>query len=173
MDRAALVFVGHAPIGSETFDGLRWAAKKAGGGARLSNAQRVLLDRICNNADTIKEMFKRFGPDIMTQFGGKSRADLIVLSIDPNTYYVPPDELVALQKIWDLGTDEVVAQTIVFLNGNVTTRIQAAQGHPGAELLFAIHRQSVDVSVGCWQYLLQAIREIAGAAVSTLFARKP
>lgn len=163
---------------SDTFERLRWAAKAANKdesarGKRLSANQRVMLDRIINNADTIKEMFKQFGPDIMSQFGGKSRAALVSHELDRKSYFVPPDELVALQKIWDLGVAEVVAQTIVFLSGNVTTRVQQQFHNPAAALLFSIHRQSVDVSVGCWHYLLQAIQEIAGTAVNTLLGRRP
>ena len=46
--------------------------------------------------------------------------------------------------------------------------VQSALGRPGSEALFAIHRNSIDVSVACWHYLLDIIREIAGATVRVL-----
>lgn len=162
-------------IAPETFHRLRWAAKLANvdrsmRGARIPATRRVILDRICNNCDTIKEFFKHAGPDI-ARFVGLRRADLAAMTIDRRSYHVAPDDLLALQKIWDIGVEEVVAQTIVFMTGDITTRIQEALRQPGSETLFAIHRQSIDVSVACWHYLLDVVREIAGATVRALLGR--
>ena len=80
-------------------------------------------------------------------------------------------DLSLLQKIWDLGVEEIVAQTVVHVTGDVTTRVQEAFRNSGSEPLFGIHRQSVDVSVACWKNLLDAVREIAGATVGALLGR--
>jgi hypothetical protein len=157
-----------------TFDRLRWAAEKASiaedaRALRIPRSKRVLLDRIVNNCDEIKEIFKRFPPS-MNQFLDKTRLDLTRTTIQRNSYVVAPDDLILLQKIWDIGVEEIVAQTVVHLTGDVTTRIQEALGRSGSAPLFAIHRQSIDVSVGCWRYLLDAVREIAGTAARVLLA---
>jgi hypothetical protein len=73
--------------------------------------------------------------------------------------------------MWDIGVEEIVAQTIVHVTGDITTRVQEAFGRPGSETLFAIHRQSIDVSVACGHYLLDVVREIAGSAVGVLLGR--
>jgi hypothetical protein len=161
---------------SDTFERLRWAAQ----GALTSNlaamrvppAKRVLLSRIVNNSDTIKEMFKRFDASLQPYLG-KTRGELVALTIRGNSYTVDPADLIALQKIWDIGVEEIVAQTVVHVTGDVTTRVQEALREPGSEPIFAIHRQSVDVSVTRWRDLLDAVKEIAGAAVSTLLGSKP
>ena len=162
-------------IALDTFDRLRWAAKQANAdrsmrGARIPATKRVILDRICNNCDTIKEFFKHSGSD-MARFINLRRSDLVAMTIDRRSYHVAPDDLVALQKIWDIGVEEVVAQTVVFMTGDITTRVQEAFRQPGSETLFAIHRQSIDVSVACWHYLLDVVREIAGTAVRSLLGR--
>jgi hypothetical protein len=162
-------------VSADTFDRLRWAAKIANRAhgppaARITPAKRVLLDRIVNNCDAIKEMFKRFGPSI-NQFIGKTRDELVGITIQRNSYVVQVDDLIALQKIWDIGVEEIVAQTIVHVTGDITTRVQDAFRRSGSEPLFAIHRQSVDVSVACWHYLLDAVREIAGATIRVLLGR--
>jgi hypothetical protein len=156
-------------VAAETFDRIRWAAKWAreATDARIPAAKRVLLDRIVNNADAIKEMFKRFGTG-MSQFIGKTRIQLTAMPIQPSDYALDPNDLIRLQKIWDIGVEEIVAQTIVHVTGDVTTRVQEALRGPGSETLFAIHRQSIDVSVNSWKALLDAVREIAGAAVRVL-----
>ena len=163
---------GALTVAAETFDRLRWAAQWALGSndpaaARISAAMRVLLDRIVNNCDTIKEMFKRFDPSLR-QFYDKTRTDLVAMTIRPNSYAISPDDLIQLQKMWDIGIEQIVAQTVVHVTGDVTTRVQEALRGPGSEPLFSIHRQSIDVSVARWKDLLDAVREIAGTTVSML-----
>ncbi len=159
-------------ISSETFNRLRWAAQWALGSndpaaTRIGGATRVLLDRIVNNGDTVKEMFKRFDPSVR-QFEGKTRADLVAMTIQANSYQISPDDMIALQKMWDIGMEQIVAQTIVHVTGDVTTRVQEALRGPGSEALLTIHRQSIDVSVARWKDLLDAVKEIAGAAIGVL-----
>jgi hypothetical protein len=156
-------------VSVETFDRIRWAAKGAleSHDRRIPSAKRILLDRIVNNADAIKEMFKRFDSG-MNQFIGKTRAELAGMTIVPGSYAIDTNDLVRLQKMWDIGVEEIVAQTIVHVTGDVTTRVQEALRGPGSETLFAIHRQSIDVSINSWKALLDAVREIAGAAVRVL-----
>lgn len=156
-------------VSADTFDRLRWAAKWAGTtqtplAARITPSKGVLLGRIINNSDAIKEMFKRFDPS-MQQFAGKTRAQLLETPLQPSSYVIAPDDLIRLQKMWDIGVEEIVAQTVVHVTGDVTTRVQEALRSPGSETVFAIHRQSIDVSVACWKYMLDAVREIAGAAI--------
>jgi hypothetical protein len=61
-----------------------------------------------------------------------------------------------------------MVQTIVHVTGDITTRVQEALRNPGSETLFTIHRQSIDVSVARWKDLLDAVKEIAGAAIGVL-----
>jgi len=158
--------------GLDTFHRLRWAANWTMNShdpraTAIPQKQRVLLDRIVNNCDTIKQMFNRFDANLL-KMTGMTRAQLIALPIQPNNYSMSPDDLIQLQKIWDIGVEIIVAQTLVHVTGDITTRVQEALATPGSSPLFAIHRQSIDVSVGCWQYLLTALKEIAGDAISAL-----
>jgi len=156
-------------VSATTFDRLRWAAKWAGNMARspmITAADKALLERIENNCDMIKEMFKRFRG--FEQFIDKTRAQLAQGELQPKTYVIAPDDLSLLQKIWDLGLEQIVAQTIVHVTGDVTTRVQNALLAPGSETLLMIHRRSVDVSVNCWKSLLSVVSEIAGTAIRTL-----
>jgi hypothetical protein len=157
-----------------TFDRLRviaqWAAGEpdAGGVSRISGAQRVLLARIANNSDAIKSVIGRFPQQTRDLIGGKTRAGIVGLGSLPSNFGVSPDDLILLQKLWDIGVEEIVAQTVVHLTGDVVTRVQSVLRDPAGAMLFAIHRQSVDVAVDRWRSLLDAVREIAGTAVRTL-----
>jgi hypothetical protein len=163
-------------IAPETFDRLRWAAKWAasatGRPLPIPNATRVLLERIINNADAVKEMFKRFDPSFNAMFLGKTRAEVLQIAIKPGSYRLDPDDLILLQKMWDIGLEEIMAQTVVHVTGDVTTRVQASLRGSGSETLFAIHRQSVDISVARWKDLLEAVGQIAGTAIRALLGGK-
>ena len=159
-------------VSADTFERLRWAAKNAVRMQlrRITPGKRALLDRIVNNSDAIKEMFKRFGPSI-DPFKDKTRVELVGMTIRRGSYVVEVDDLILLQKMWDIGVEEIVAQTIVHVTGDITTRVQEIFARPGSETLFAIHRQSIDVSVACWHYLLDIVREVAGTTVRALLGR--
>jgi hypothetical protein len=156
----------------ETFDRLRWAADWTGQAADAADAKlelgdRVLLVRIVNNCDAIKEMIRRFDSTLLA-FLGKTRAQLLATPIKPGDYKIAPDDLIVLQKMWDIGVAEIIAQTIVHVTGDVTTRVVRATPPPGLDALFSIHRQSVDVSVQRWKALLDAVTSIAGAAIGRM-----
>jgi hypothetical protein len=163
-------------VAPETFDRLRWAAKWAasatGRATPIPHVTRVLLERIINNADAVKEMFKRFDASFNAMFLGKTRAQVLQIAIRPGSYKLDPDDLMLLQKMWDIGLEEIVAQTVVHVTGDVTTRVQAALRAPGSDTLFSIHRQSVDISVARWKDLLDAVGQIAGTAVRALLGGK-
>lgn len=172
VEEAALLS-GEITNAKETFDRLRWAAKWAAqhrsrDGWPMLATDLAILDRIVNNADAIKEMFARFGPELL-KLTGRTRAELVDAEVRPGSYTIATDDLILLQKIWDISTEQIVAQTLVHVTGDVTTRVQ--QALVGNDAAIAIHRQSVDVSVGCWRYLLDTVKEIAGAAVNTLLRR--
>ena len=59
-----------------------------------------------NNADAIKEMFKRFDKGFNQQFLEKTRVDLTAITVEPGSYAVPPNDVILLQKIWDIGLEE-------------------------------------------------------------------
>jgi hypothetical protein len=163
-------------VSRETFDSLRWAAKRANlntatAPAPLARGELILLERICSNCDTIKEILKRPAAAALTA-DRPNRDALLAKPIPPESYAaVPLSDLISVRKIWDIGTEQIVAQTVIQLNGDVLTRVQEWVREPGAETLFAVHRQSIDIAVASWRHLLDVVAEVAGSAVSTLIRR--
>jgi hypothetical protein len=163
-------------VSVETFDALRWAAKKANAN-RGPKADRIdsyhwgILQRICNNGDTVKEILKRLIDTELKAYKGLNRAALVGMPIQKKDYALPVEDLLSLQKIWDVGTEIIVAQTVVHITGDVMTRVQDQLRTPQGQALFGIHQQSVDVSVSSWRFLLDAIGQIAGKVVADLFGR--
>lgn len=82
-----------------------------------------------------------------------------------------PDELVQLRKIWEIGTEEVVMQTVVWLDGDATHRIHPAYVDKAHEPLVQMHSASVGVSLSYWKSLGEMIVTLFQSAWQYLTAR--
>ncbi|HUB13583.1 MAG TPA: hypothetical protein VMB34_16665 [Acetobacteraceae bacterium] len=84
------------------------------------------------------------------------------------TLRLPAEQAILLRKIWEIGTETVVMQTVVQIDGDVVTRIQPGHQTTADTALHAAHRQSVEVSFRYWQFLVDTLSRFAGAMVRDL-----
>jgi hypothetical protein len=77
-----------------------------------------------------------------------------------------------LKKINDIGTEEIVMQTLVELDGDVTTRIQERFANDQNNVLLKIHAEAVDTSIGFWSKIADMISKIAGKAFNSMLGEK-
>lgn len=70
-------------------------------------------------------------------------------------------EMIELRKIWDLGTEEVVAQTVIQLDGDVLTRISKA--HATDAFLLQVHEDSTKTAIRMWTGLIDTVVSFFGA----------
>jgi hypothetical protein len=64
-----------------------------------------------------------------------------------------PDELIQLRKVWEIGTEEVVMQTVLWIDGDATQRVHPAYVDKAHEQLLGIHAASVNASLSYWKSL--------------------
>jgi len=69
-----------------------------------------------------------------------------------------------LQKAWDIGTEEIVMQTVISLDGDVTTRIARSLVDEPKKFVIEAHEDSIGQSMKFWQDLMNAVQN----AVNTL-----
>jgi hypothetical protein len=164
-------------------DRVRWAARGCSLALqRLPDRTRqvVIADRIIGNCDELKGILRRAGQTLPTaDFDwlpaltsteealkkgmarvGPDRAELISLLGDAGRakrILMAPDvrDTAMLRKMWEIGTEEVVAQTVIHLDGDVVTRFRRGldglgQGAPVMEA----HRMGVDVALSSWRHLV-------------------
>lgn len=72
------------------------------------------------------------------------------------------DALIALRRIWETGVDVIVMQTIVRLDGSVTTRVLDGWDTPAAAPVCDIHYRAVDIALARWSFLVQTAQQVAG-----------
>jgi len=75
-----------------------------------------------------------------------------------------------IRKIWEIGTEQVMLQTVIHADGDVTTRIAEHLTENPNETLFQVHNQAVQNSVKFWQGLVELV---TGMAKSLFKSRIP
>ena len=139
------------------FDALRTRAeriRRAEPGARRRNveysqATLLMLSRIQDNSGQLKGLFT----SIEARVGGPA---------EYTRAYAPavnltPAELMLVRKIWEIGTEEIVMQTVIQLDGDIVTRLQKAYARAKDDPLVAVHNSAVATSVGTWNKLVDTL----------------
>ena len=112
----------------------------------------LLLQRIKDNCDQIRSIFQGLahrkaelprGKALSREATAHGTADL---PLDPT-------ELLTLRKIWEIGLEEILAQTVIQVDGDVTTRVHPNVVSGDMAQLLNIHQQAVSNSVGIWKGL--------------------
>ena len=70
------------------------------------------------------------------------------------------DASTRLRKIWELGTDVVVAQTIVHIDGDTVTRLQSGLGEGERAYLLEVHNRAVGTATSQWK--VRRVRGVGG-----------
>ena len=83
------------------------------------------------------------------------------------------DAATRLRKMWELGTDQIIAQTTVHVDGDTVTRFQRGVEESQRLYYLEIHDRSVQTAVNQWKTLFDAFAELAGGLANRIFGRSP
>jgi hypothetical protein len=82
------------------------------------------------------------------------------------------EELGQVRKIWEVGTERVLMQTCVQIDGDVVTRISEQLFEPDMvplrEMIIDAHRRSVDVGLAHWRSLVEVAIELFSKVLGKL-----
>jgi hypothetical protein len=119
----------------------------------------TIIDRIISNCDQLKGIFLGLDqPDMpvdqeIVALAERNQESMLDLG---------PDAIVKLRKIWELGTETVVMQTVIQIDGDVVSRIQAGRDRAEDRILHEIHRSAVEVSFQHWSFLVKLVDSVFG-----------
>ncbi len=82
-----------------------------------------------------------------------------------------PQQVGRIRKAWEIGTEKIQLQTVIQIDGDVTTRISESFLKNVDKTLLAIHNDSIATSTGFWNSLVRTLSEMAGQAVRQVFGR--
>ncbi len=83
------------------------------------------------------------------------------------------EEYMAIQKYWELGTEVVVMQTVIQLDGDVYTRVLEKYAQEEYAYIHNIHNLAVNTSYRYWKSIIQIIAEFLSSVFSHLMPKKP
>lgn len=155
-------------ISDDTFGRLRWASVAGQRGLEILAAdERIVLVRIAGNCDQLKGLLQRL-EDTLTSAGiaGENRRDLnkrMTSSQSRSLIRLQPDELTVVRKIWEMGVEKVVMQSVIQLDGDTITRIQRRYAEQDQRHVFEFHRMSVDLSVRFWGVMANTVAVFLGS----------
>jgi hypothetical protein len=120
---------------------------------------RILLKRISDNSETLWYLLKKY------RGLGSNAVTIEAIKLDDARFDPPPElsarDLLIIKKIWEVGTEEVVAQTVVQLDGDIITRIaanyrSALEGDESGTQLLTLHEQGLETAIERWEALVRA-----------------
>ncbi|MDJ0666708.1 MAG: hypothetical protein QNJ61_05510 [Desulfobacterales bacterium] len=82
-----------------------------------------------------------------------------------------PSQILRLRKAWDLGTEEIVMQTIIDIEGDVTTRIMRSFAQSPEQTVLNIHNQAVLTSTNMWKSLVKTVADMVGSTFEALLRK--
>ena len=141
----------------------------------LSNDQLSILPRIKDNSDLLKGMFRNlvrnaepvsvdWASMLASMTNNYSRSELNELESIP-TLPLNEQQLVLIRKIWELGTETIVMQTIVQVDGDVITRLNSNflnnEHYPKAR---SYHNKGIEIALEHWAGLVEVAKELMIAA---------
>lgn len=168
--------------GPETFDKLRWVAVRALSAddtvpenqRRFEDSERVILYRIRRNCDQLKNIIYDLRKENSWKVWLNEKTRLDLLREDMRYQEIdrlPVDYATTVRKIWDMGVESVLMQTIIQIDGDVITRIQAGMEAAKQERMLNVHRCGIDVSLKHWQTFFDIIKQIAGSLTALFLPR--
>ncbi len=81
------------------------------------------------------------------------------------------DAAIRLRKIWELGTDSIVAQTLVHIDGDTVTRVHQGMDQKTLTYYLNIHNQGIETAVKQWRTLFDAFSALVGGVADRIFGR--
>ncbi len=75
-----------------------------------------------------------------------------------------PQQVTLIRKAWEIGTERIVLQTVIQIDGDVTTRLSEGFSKNPNDTLLQIHNDSIETSTRFWSNLVDTLVKIAGRA---------
>lgn len=92
--------------------------------------------------------------------GVKTAYDVDLSNLDAFRFIMDARDRVKLQKLYDLGSENIVMQTRFSISGDVVTRIEEGFALSPKQVIIDIHEQHTNLSVNYWKSLVEIVKDI-------------
>jgi hypothetical protein len=163
------------PNGPWSFYLVRWLAANALAQKSMPDQQLGIVTRIRVNSDRLRIETR----DLLKLAGGNPYIDVKrdeILSMDaatgaasPDIPPAPPEALTVIRKIWDIGTDIIVFQTVQQLDGDVIFRVRRGLDLAKQHALLEAHQQTCNVAMSYWRSMFELIAALISGLTDRIF----
>jgi hypothetical protein len=166
-------FYDRLKLSDDTFGRLRWASVAGQRGLEnLAADDRIVLVRIAGNCDQLKGLLQRLEDTLISAgIAGENRRDLnkkMTSSQSRSLIRLPLADLTVVRKMWEVGVEKVVMQSVIQLDGDMITRIQRGYAEQEQRHVFEFHKMSVDLSVRFWGVMANTLAVFLGSLAGIL-----
>ena len=166
-----------APLtnGPWSFYLMRWLAANALAQRRIADEYLSVVTRIQANSDHLKIVARQLGevgPGGRNPYIGVTREAILHLDADPARPALPPAPPVALtmiRKIWDIGADSIVFQTVQQLDGDVIFRVRRSLDLTRRQALLEAHQDACKVAMSYWRDMFELVAALASGLADRIF----
>ncbi|GAA4463934.1 hypothetical protein GCM10023170_070950 [Phytohabitans houttuyneae] len=156
-----------------TFDELRERAREAEAVHRhlrksmpqLDDGNAVILRRIFRNCDQIKNILRRDAVARAVE-GGVERDASPEFSLP-----LTADELITVRKVWEVGIEQILMQTVAQLDGDIVTRVDMAHAVASRDQVQHLHQGTLQIALAHWQFMFQTLAQMTSSAFRSFLAR--
>ena len=82
------------------------------------------------------------------------------------------EDAARLRKIWEIGTDQIVAQTIIHMDGDVVTRFNRQGEAIDFSRMVEVHKSGIDVSLTHWRTMLGVLERLIDGLAGKMFGAR-
>jgi hypothetical protein len=165
------------PNGPWSFYLLRWLAANAltQKGRRIPEQHLSVVTRIRVSSDQLKIVTR----ELKKLGGGNPYIDVTrdeILTLEAKTGAgqpaippAPPEALTMIRKIWDIGVDSIVFQTVQQLDGDVIFRVRRSVDLSKRQALLEAHQQACNVAMSYWRTMFELIAALISGLANRIF----
>ena len=163
--------------GPDTFEALQWAAWAGLQALKERGTEdEGVLARIRSNSRQLREVAiilardNPKGDDRQALFGSRIEETLAALFKHPRPQLkIDPDVLVLVRKVWDIGTETVLMQTSVQVDGDVVLRVSPVLAEAKRKFFADLHAGCVQTGLSQWQGLFHLLGDLLGELGKAIF----
>jgi hypothetical protein len=154
---------------------MRWLAANALAQRRIPDESASVVTRIQVNSDHLKIVTRQLGAlgsGGHNPYVGVTRDQILRMEADPGRPALapaPPEALTMIRKIWDIGTDTIVFQTVQQLDGDVIFRVRRGLDLSRRAALLEAHQEACQVAMSYWRSMFELIAALASGLADRIF----
>ena len=123
----------------------------------------MTVDSEKEKPDGVNWLYKFDNPAIVNKFRTLSSAEAKKMELKLDLR-----QLMLFKKANDIGTERVVLQTIIGIDGDVTTRISQAFADKPLIFVNEVHHEAINISVRFWESLVNIVVKLGHTILNTI-----